>query len=74
MAAATHQDESARAELGPRGLGLSARLAALIDPRVLAERHERIVARLEDTSGAAVLQRRCAEVVANYLLDAYAND
>jgi len=74
MAATAQQEEPARAELGPRGLGLSARIAALIDPGVLAERHERIVARLEDTSGAAVLQRRCAEVVANYLLDAYAND
>lgn len=74
MAAATHQDESARAEFGPRGLRLSARIAALIDPGVLAERHERIAVRLADTSGAAVLQRRCAEVVANYLLDAYANN
>ena len=45
-----------------------AHLAAMINPVVLAERQGVVEARLGDVARTRVLRRRCAEIVAEYLL------
>lgn len=54
--------------------GAPSRIIALVNPLVMAERAKRIDARMQDTTAATVLQRRCAEVVAAYLLDTHGSN
>jgi hypothetical protein len=53
------------------GLSLPDWLAQLIDPRVVAEHDEKVQKRINDELNDTVLRRRCAGVVANYLLEEY---
>ena len=63
-------------ETAPRlqGLELPVHLVALVNPKVLAEREKVIEARLLDEGRTRVLRRRCAEIVANHLLQEVADD
>lgn len=49
--------------------GLPARVLRLIDPKVAAKRAARVSKRVADVEADVVHRRRCAEVVANYLLE-----
>lgn len=49
-------------------------LARLIDPLVMAEHDRKVQQRIADHMNSTVRRRRCAEVVANYLLKEYSND
>ena len=50
-------------------VGLPARLAALINPDVLAAREAVVAERLDDHAGDRVRRRRAAEVLAHHLLE-----
>lgn len=49
-------------------------LANLIDPRVMAKHDQKVQERINDGLKNTVLRRRCAGVVANYLLEEYGDD
>jgi hypothetical protein len=53
------------------GASLPQRLAALINPAVIAKRRASIEARLADRAGDAIRRQRCAEVIANTLLSTH---
>ncbi len=76
MAKDSGENLQACAEVGDhsRTLGLPDRVARLINPAVLAERAERVSTHLANHSLARVHQRRCAEIIANYLLETVKND
>jgi hypothetical protein len=61
-------------DLRLHGFVLPPHLAALVNPKVLAEREKVIEARLLDEGRTRVLRRRCAEIVANHLLQEVADD
>ena len=69
------QDEiNLEAAPGFQGLVLPAHLVAVVNAAVLAEREKVIEARLRDEGRTRVLRRRCAEVIANHLLQEVADD
>ncbi|MHB1073054.1 MAG: hypothetical protein ACYC3Q_09560 [Gemmatimonadaceae bacterium] len=49
--------------------GLPARVLRLIDPKVAAKRAVRVSGRVADVEADLVHRRRCAEVVAKYLME-----
>lgn len=45
-----------------------------MNPEVLAEREPLVTARLDDEVAERVRRRRCAEVVANHLIEVHTNE
>lgn len=76
MAKDSGENQEACAEVGDhsRLLGLPESVARLINPVVRAERAARVSAHLANHSLARVHQRRCAEIIANHLLETVEND
>lgn len=48
---------------------LPSRFAALVNPDVLAKRRAAVLKRIDDEAGARASRKRCAEIIANHLLE-----